>query len=354
MSPEEAQEQGSQYLAVPIPDRAEGVVKNALGHPDVVMAICRELRGIWDCDAPRAAEEAIFAYRWVDSTEQFGVFDERDYFRGELALIAGGACRHLGRLDEAETWLDRSDAAFSVTVNPAPNLANVRYARVALHYARSKYQHVIDLGPDLVDTFDRLGMTREALKAGLVYALALRCVGQAEECLLVLGKLSSRVTDGSAPEVVALIKLHQGEQLLALGCVAEAGRALQEGTRLVDASKPSLQLAYLHAVLGEALQIEGRRSEASAAYRAAAATYKELSMPGWEAYMRLTLAENLLAEGEHRQAEWEVLAAIPAIDEQRLAPHAKMAIEILARSVQARRTDPNALAELKSYLKTAS
>jgi tetratricopeptide (TPR) repeat protein len=354
LSPEDARVRAIDYLSAPVAERTESDVSSALSHPDVVMEVCRQLRSVWDTEAPRVAEESEYAYRWVDSTNELGVFDERDYFRGEFALIAGGACRHLGRLDEAETWLDKSDAAFSLTVNPAPNLASVRYARVALHYARMKYERVIELAPELVETFNRLGMSPEALKAGLVYALALRCVGRSEECLAVLNRLASSDASGREAQVTALIKLHQGEQLMALGRISEAGRALQEGANLVDGSKPSLQLAYLHAVLGEALQLEGRLNDASAAYRAAAATYRDLSMPGWEAYMRLALAENLLAAGDHRQAEWEVLAAIPAIDAQHLAPHARMAVEILARSVRARRTDPKALSELRSYLKTAS
>jgi tetratricopeptide (TPR) repeat protein len=317
------------------------------------MAICRELRALWDIEPARVADEAIDAYRWIENTDQLGVFDERDYFLGDLALIAGTACRHLGRLDEAEVWLDRADAAFSHTVHPAPNLANVRYARLALHLARARYLHVVDLAPALLDTFERLSMAREALKCGLVHGLALKCLGRRAEGLQVFERLAASAEAQGDRDLEALVKLHFGELLLAEGRTREAARTLKAGSKLVNSSRPSLQLAFLQAVLGEALQVEGHHEEAAIAFRASAITYRELSMPGWEAYIRLALAENLLATGDHRQAEWEVLAAIPAIQSQNLEPHAQVAVALLAKSVQARNTDSRALSEVRSYLKAA-
>jgi tetratricopeptide (TPR) repeat protein len=212
---------------------------------------------------------------------------------------------------------------------------------------------VIDLAPTLLETFKRLEMTREALKCGLVFALALKNVGRLDEGRQVLEGLVIDARSQGERGLEALVLLHLGELLLSEGRTKEAGRVLREGTKLVDSSKPSLQLAYLQSVLGEALQDEGHFQEAADAYRASASTYRELSMPGWEAYIRLALAENLLQLGDHRQAEWEVLAAIPAIDSQRLEPHAQMAIALLAKSAQARSTDPRTLSEVRGYLKSA-
>jgi tetratricopeptide (TPR) repeat protein len=331
--------------------RTDETINESLSQPDVLLAVCRELRLACDIEPQRVADESIRAYRWVEKTDDLGVFDERDYFIGELALIAGNSCRHLGRLDEAEVWFDRSDAAYSHTINPGPNIAGVRYARITLHYARARYAHVIELAPALLETFERFGMAREALKTGLVFALALKCVGRSVECLELLKKLDCREEATREQDIKAMFKLHIGELLVGEGRIEEAGVALQEGAALVDTSKASIQVAYLHAVLGEALQMQGSLREAAAAYRASALTYRELAMPGWEAYARLSVAENLLAAGDHRQAEWEVLAALPAIDSQRLEPHAEMAISLLAKSVHARKTDPQALSAVRGYLK---
>jgi tetratricopeptide (TPR) repeat protein len=352
LSQEDARLRASEYLALSTQEVAAN--KAALAHPDVLMAVCRELRATWDQEPARVAQQAIDAYRCLEATDQLGVFDERDYFLGELALIAGTACRHLGRLDESEIWLDKSEASFSQTVNPGPSLAGVRYARVGVHYARGKFAHVIDVTPALLDSFERLGMSREALKCRFALASALKAIGRRDECLHLLGELHADDSLARETDLLVLVKMHLGEMLLTDGQVAAAGRVLAEGAQLLDSSKPTIAHAHLNAVLAEALSNERRFAEATVAYRASVAAYRALSMAGYEAHTRLALAESLLSMGDHRQAEWEVLAALPAIDEQLLEPQARAAVALLLQSAKARNTDVRILGEVRRHLKPAS
>jgi hypothetical protein len=51
-----------------------------------------------------------------------------------------------------------------------------------------------------------------------------------------------------------------------------------------------------------------------------------------------------------REAEWEILAALPVIDEVKMVQEGLVAVALLRESVRRRRTDPIALQNLRAYL----
>ena len=55
-----------------------------------------------------------------------------------------------------------------------------------------------------------------------------------------------------------------------------------------------------------------------------------------------------------REAEWELLAALPTINEQQMVPEGFAAVVLLQESVKQRKTDPQALSELRQYLQTSN
>jgi hypothetical protein len=341
-------------LAVDASSRDAALVEEVLSHPDVLLSLVRHLRREWDTNARMAADEAIMAHKWIESSSFVGLFDERDFFLGELALIAATGKRHLGDLDEAEMWLDRAQASFTNIVNPAPSIAGVAYARLTIQYDRARYEHVLATGPSLVQAFERLDMARESAKCRLVLAAAHKMLGNRSESLQLFEGLGSQQWGAGDNDLRSLALVHLGEMLLSEGQTGRAAEVLSQARGLIDQSRASIALAHLQAMIGEALSAEGRLADASKSYRASAATYRELGISGWEAYIRLALAANLLKAGEGRQAEWEVLAALPAIDAQRLEPHARVAVALLASSVQARKTDEAALAQVRSCLKSVN
>jgi tetratricopeptide (TPR) repeat protein len=339
----------SDYLSKDATFREETLIEGTLSQPDVLLALSQKLRG--QLNSPRGvAEEAARIHRWVDSTSaEIGVFDEREYFKGEFALIAGIASRLLGQLDEAEIWLDRAEAAFGGVINPAPNLASVAYCRLTVRYDRGKYEHVVSLVPSLLTTFERLEMTRESLKCRFVLAMAYKDLGMRAESLGILEELRVDARLGGEGDLAPLVFINVGELLLSEGSPAAASEALAMGANLLKDAAPSMSLAHLAAVFAEALNCEGRHQEAANSYRSAAALYKSIGMAGREAYIRLALAETLLQMGDARQAEWEVLAALPAIDEQKLEAPARAAIALLAKSARAKATSRELLGQVRGF-----
>ncbi|MDQ2979055.1 MAG: hypothetical protein M3R62_07525, partial [Acidobacteriota bacterium] len=78
-----------------------------LFNPDVLLALCEQLRHERDSAPGMVAEESVGTFERISARAKFGLFDERDFFLGEFAFLAGGAFRLMGKRDEALDWLSR-------------------------------------------------------------------------------------------------------------------------------------------------------------------------------------------------------------------------------------------------------
>ena len=127
-------------------------------------------------------------------------------------------------------------------------------------------------------------------------------------------------------------------------------RAFQEAVSLLDHETPSPVRADLQLFVGGVLQAQGKLNDACDAFRASQRTYLALEMRAQVTYLHLVIAETLISLGRDREAEWEILSALPAIDEMKMAPEAVAAVSLLRDSVRSRKTDPAALQQLRSHL----
>src|SRR5712691_2888996 len=101
---------------------------------------------------------------------------------------------------------------------------------------------------------------------------------------------------------------------------------------LLGSSRPSM-VAGLKGTLGEACRDMGDFGTAIDLYREAISDYGELSMGTYAAYLRIVLAETLLLAGRPREAEIEILAAIPTIEKERMVEEGFAALNLLRESV---------------------
>lgn len=352
LSPREAELEAREYLAISMDDRTSADRERFLSSPDVVLSLCGVLRRD---ETPAIVErETRDAYEWIARPEcSLGVFDERDYALGELALLASGASRALGKREDTLLWLDRAEAGFRHTMNPAPGLANVAYSRLALRFEMGRYKHVLELAPSLEASFRKLRMEVEAAKCALLLAMTLKQTGdhlRAIETLTKLDEIRALHVDDSlrARILIELGDLRQleGQLDLAMASFQEALVLLQN--REVCAARADLKL-----YVGGVHRAKGSLEEARLAFRAAQADYHVLEMSAQVAYTHLVVAETLLEMGREREAEWEILAALPAIDEIQMVPEAFAAAALLRESVQRRRTDPKALQDLRAHLQAS-
>ena len=124
LSSEAGMKAAERVLAVPLDERVAKARALHLEDPETLLALCGMLRSRIMTSPSSVLEEAEFLYRFIETPKrEIGLFDERDYFLGEAALIAGGACRYLSRREEAWIWFDRAEAGFRHTMNAPGELS---------------------------------------------------------------------------------------------------------------------------------------------------------------------------------------------------------------------------------------
>lgn len=354
-SPAQARSVASEYLSKEAEERHGSDARLIYGDPDVLMALCGLLRESVNLNPAEVLSEASRVFAWVSAQKQgIGFFDERDFFLGESALVAGSATRLLGNRADTELWLDRADAGFRHTINPTPNLARVAYIRLTLRYDMRRHSDVLEFLPSVALTFEKLGMYPELAKCWFLEAMSLKELGRSVEATAKLQALVSGVEFGRETAIRGMATLYIGDLRSAEGQLDEALGAYREALPLLKASNRPATLADLKASVGQTLRLMGRLDQAVDAYRESVNDHVALGMRTRAAYFRVVLAEALLDLGKPREAEWEVLAALPVIEEEGMAPEGIAAVALLRESVRQRKTDPSALAQVRDCLKAIS
>jgi tetratricopeptide (TPR) repeat protein len=352
LSPEEARAAAVTYLAMPSEDRESPLVSSTLSDPDTFLAVCALLKEKRNAQPALVAAEASALYEWLSRADNaVGVFDERDYFLGEAALSVGATYRLLGRREEAELWLDRAEAGFRHTVNAAPVLANVSYARLSLHFDKGLFERVLELLPSLATSFAKLGMQPEVLKCRFMEAASLKNLSRTDEARARLEALLGEPRLNEDQLLRGLVLANLGEILSTQGRFNEAVGLFREAIASNGSEAHPLVRAQLKVAYAESLREIGELSPAVESYRAAVTDYTGLGIHTLAAYLRVVLSETLLALGRPREAEWEILQALPTIEEQKMVPEGFAAVALLRESVKRRKADPNALRELREHLK---
>jgi tetratricopeptide (TPR) repeat protein len=351
----EASERAGLFLRTLRGERTKEFVDAALGDGDVMTSILSSLWGLMNTSPSVVADEAPSIYRWLSGRpERDFFFDERDFFLGESALLAAGSLRLVGERDETERWLDRADAGFRHTVAPAAHLARVSYIRLTLRYDTRRHEEVLELSPSVALTFQKLGMRNDLSKCRFLEAMSLKELGRIDEAAERLESLAS-AEEGQVESALcgmALVNLgnlrsEQGSFDLAIAAYRKASPLLQSANRPVA-------LADLKLMLGGTLQRTGHLTAAIQAFRESVTELVAIGTETRVAYHRVVLAGALLEAGRAREAEWEILAALPTIDEQRMAPEGFAAVALLRESVRQRRTDLAALGQVRNYLQTSN
>jgi tetratricopeptide (TPR) repeat protein len=355
LSLRDAELRARDFLGIPAEERTDADRETFLCSPEILLSICSLLKRNRDLAPAAILSEAASIYQWISRPGcDLGLFDERDYFLGETALVAGGASRLLGRREEAFLWLDRAEAGFRHTMNPAPGLANVAYARLALRFEMGRHQDVLELTPSLEASFTKLHMEVEAVKCRLLLAMTLKMIGEHSGAVELLDRVHKNPSLSSEPFLRAKILAELGDLHQLQGQFGLAMAAFQEASQLLEDKEPSPARADLKLCVGATYKALGSLDAAKEAYRAAQTEYSFLDMPGPVAYTRLLIAETLLEMNRDREAEWEILAALPVIDEINMVPEGLAAVALLRESVRKRNTDTSALKQLRTQLQATS
>ncbi|HKD17866.1 MAG TPA: hypothetical protein VKG23_08350 [Thermoanaerobaculia bacterium] len=339
------------FLRVPREERSTELINATLGDGDQLSTLLGQLWEQGNKNPSLVSQEAIGLHAWLTAREkEYFFFDERDYSLGESALLAGACLRLLGAREDCERWFDRADASFRHTVAPAPLLARVAFQRLSLRFDLQRHDDVLELLPSVALTFKKLGMAVELAKCHFLEAMCLKQTGRNAEAAERLDELVANSGGALQPTFLGLALVNLGDLRSGEGQFARALEAYREATSVLESANQKFALADLKMAVGATLRTMGLIAPALAAYREAADQHAELGMVTRAAYARVVFADALLEAGKHREAEWQLLAALPTIDEQKMVPEGFAAVALLRESVRQRKTDPKALLELREYL----
>ncbi len=337
-------------LATPVGDRAARAHALHLEDPETLLAVCGLLRDRMSTSPASVREEAEFLYRFIESPRrEIGLFDERDYFLGEMALLAGTACRCLSEREDAWLWFDRAEAGFRHTMNAVGELSRLAYQRLAERFEERQLDVVLELLPSLVESFQKLGMPEDALKCRFLEGLALVETDRAAAAVRVFNEICVEAEALGSDKLlgeayVNLIHAH--------GMLGEADVAIEASCRAIPILKrldDRIGIAKVHWGLAILLREGGHYSAAIDSYRKAQDEFETIGMRADIAALNLVVADLLLEEGKDREALREISLALPVISELKMAPEGMAALSLVRESARRQEINRQALRELHGY-----
>jgi tetratricopeptide (TPR) repeat protein len=339
------------FLATPAPERSRNLTETFLRKAETLFCLCSTLREKRNVCPSDLGEKMPLLYKWLSESDRPKSFpDEREYFLGQMALTASTCARLTGNLDSSFAWNRRAETDFEATLEPDTGKAEIGLLRLINLYDMGSSLTVLEALPALERQFRDLGMATPLVKAQILHSAALKKLTRFEESV---GPLEQAITDGFLENDIGLkafVLESLGESYALVGRFDEASSCINDAMALLRKTDRPIAVAWLKLVLGEVFRIRGELARALEAYREAERDYGVLNLPTWIAYARLLSGEVLLALNREVEAEAVILDALPALEERRMVPEGLAAVALLRESMRRRKTDRNALRELREHL----
>jgi tetratricopeptide (TPR) repeat protein len=271
------------------------------------------------------------------------------FFRRDIALRAGVACRVLGKRREAREWFGRAAREFESGPSSSAERARLVYQELALALEERRFESVMNRLPGLVRAFTKLDMPEDLLKAEFLRGIALMETDRLTEAIDLYRELYRRAAVLENQRLAATASYNMVQIYGMLGdteaAVAEAAIAVPLLRRLDN----RVGLAKIRWGLGRLLRTQGKLEAAIENYRAAQGEFRDIGMRADLAALHLVIADLLIERGEEAHAMSEVLAALPIIEEEQMVPEGMAALSLLRESVRAQQLNRQALRDLHGY-----
>ncbi|HEY3205012.1 MAG TPA: hypothetical protein VGL03_15285 [Thermoanaerobaculia bacterium] len=337
-------------LSTPFEERLHRVAALHLEDPETLLALCGILRDRITTSPSSVRDEAVFIYRFIETPKrEIGLFDEREYFLGETALIAGAACRYLSEREESWVWFDRSEAGFRHTMNAVGELSRLAYQRLAERFEERQLEIVLEFLPPLVESFQKLGMPEDALKCRFLEGLALFERDEPAAAVRVFDEIRRDAEALGSQKLVAEAYVNLIQAHGVLGEAEEAIEASRRAIPLLQQLNNRISLAKVHWGLGTLLREGGHVFGAIESFRKAQAEFESIGLRADIAALNLVVADLLLEKGQDREALREISSALPVISELKMAPEGMAALSLLRESARRQEINRQALRELHGY-----
>jgi tetratricopeptide (TPR) repeat protein len=331
-------------------DPSDSSFRLQLEHPETLLSACESLRGMLESAPASVREAAAFLYQFIEKPRRpIGLFDEREYFLGETALIAGTACRHLSRRQEAHLWFDRAEAGFRHTVNAEADLSRLGYQRLAERLEERQLDVVLELCPSLIEGLQRLGLREDALKCRFLEAIALMESDEFEKSIECYRAICVEAQELQNDRLLASAYVNLTHAYGMVGLAAEGVEVSSKAIPVLQRLNDRVGLAKAQWALATLLREAGQVEACISAYRDAQEQFQAIGMRADIAALNLVIADLLLDQGQDAEALREIASALPVIDELQMAPEGMAALSLLRESARRQEVNRTALRELHGY-----
>jgi tetratricopeptide (TPR) repeat protein len=354
VSREEGEFAARQLLAVPAPERERRAKELRLEDPEILLAVCKLLRDGLERSPSEVRDDAEHLYRFLaEPRREIGIFDEREYFLGELALLAGTACRILARKSDASRWFDRSEANFRLTVNAIADWSRVSYQRLALRLEEREFDGLLEQLPSLAESFRKLDMLEDGVKCRFLEALALMETGEAGTAARAFESILEDSRRLASEKLIAIAYVNLVHVYGMLGETERALQCSQEALPILKSLDDRVNYAKVKAGIGALLRASGQLAASVEAYRDAQGTFAELQMHADVAANALIVADLSLQLGKEDVAIREIVAALPVIEEYSMVPEGMAALTLLRESIRQQKVNHQALRDLHGFFESS-
>lgn len=295
------------------------------------------------------ASNSITLYDYLRSANSLPS-DVHSYLLGTAARIGGSTLGTTGRLEEAAKWIGIAEAHFRSGVDPEPQLARVLFHRLRILYEIGRVDLVAQFAPSLDRQFADFGMDEDRVKCRILWSASLKTAGRPEHALEILDPVRE-VASCISSHLYGWVLQESGDLRQICGDFTRGREELMEAGSIFKKSSQLTGLANVNSIIAAGYRAQGKLAEAIGTFRASKGIYACLGMKTYEAYVEILIAETYLAMGCHREAEREILKALPSIEEQGMIADAVAAVSILREAVRRRNLDPQVLREVTERLR---
>ncbi len=321
---------------------------------ELLICLCNQLRCRLDAVPASVHREAGYFYSLLQTRAgEIGWFDEGMFFLGELALIAGTACRHISRWDDAGDWFLRSEAAFAQTMNSTAEMYRVAYQRLAVTLEKRQADVVLREVPALIGAFQELLMMDEALRCGFLHGSALVEIGRYQEAIDAFEGICREAERQGNVRLLALGHTNLVQPYAALGNCDKAFQASRKAIVLLSEVGDRIGMAKVQWGVGILMRGQNDLASATEAFQLAQTALADLGMRADVAALSLVVADIYLERGLDREATHELLGALPIIDELNMVPEGIAALSLLRQSLRQQEINREALRDLHRYVEKA-
>lgn len=328
----------------------EGESSTHLENPDTFLTLATSLWRQLDTSPSKVRDKAELLYRLIGKAErQVGLSEEHDYLFGEMALIAGTACRQLSRRDEARLWFDRAEAGFRHTVSAPAELSRLAYQRLAVRLEERQLETVLELVPSLRGSFEKLSMSEDGLKCWFLEGLALMESGRIADAVTVFQQAARTADELGSDKLLALAYTNLTQLHGILGNTEEAMDASERAIPILRRIEDRVGLAKVQWGIANLLREQGQIPAAIETYRTAQGGLERIGMRADVAALSLVVADLLLETGQDEEAVREILMALPVIEELKMGPEGVAMRSLLRESLRQQKINRQALRDLHGY-----